>query len=54
MRNSYWTSYGNVPQKITFLMKNYDYENENENTVQSEKLEKSQYYCFHPSHVGML
>ena len=42
----------NVPQKITFSMKIYDYENEN--TVQIEKLEKSQFYCFHPCHVGVL
>ena len=43
----------NVPQKITFFMKIYDYENEN--TVQIEKLEKkNQLYCFHRCHVGML
>ena len=42
----------NVPQKITFFMKIYDIENEN--IVQSEKLEKSQFYCFHPSHIGVL
>ena len=29
----------NVPQKITFIMKIYDYENEN--IIQSENLEKS-------------
>ena len=42
----------NVPQKITFFMKIYDCENNI--TVQSEKLEKSQFYCFHPCHVGLL
>ena len=42
----------NVPQKITFFMKIYDCENDI--TVQSEKLEKSQFYCFHPSHQGVL
>ena len=36
----------NVPQKITFFMKIYDCENNI--TVQSEKLEKSQFYCFYP------
>ena len=39
----------NVPQKITFFLKIYDFENEN--AVQSEK---SQFYCFHPCHVGAL
>ena len=39
-----------VPQKIPFCMKIYDYENEN--TVQIEKLEKSQFYSFHPCHLG--
>ena len=29
----------NIPQKITFIMKIYDYENEN--IIQSEKLENS-------------
>ena len=42
----------NAPQKITFFMKIYDIENES--IVQSEKLEKSEFYCFHPSHIGML
>ena len=41
----------NVPQKITFLMKIYAYENKN--TLQSEKLGKIQFYCFHPCHVGV-
>ena len=41
-----------VPQKITFFKKIYDCENEN--TVQSEKLEKIQFYCFHQCHVGVL
>ena len=40
----------NVPQKITFFMKIYDYEN----IFQSEKLLKSQFYRFHPCHIGML
>ena len=39
----------NVPQKITFFMKIYDYENEN--IVNIENLEKSQFYCFHLCHV---
>ena len=42
----------NVPQKIKFFMKIYYYENKN--TIQSEKLQKSQFYCFHPCHVGVL
>ena len=42
----------NVPQKITFFMKIYNFENES--IGQSEKLEKSQFYCFHPCHVGVL
>ena len=42
----------NVPQKITFFMNIYDYEKRN--TVQSEKLEKSQIYCFPPCHIGVL
>ena len=42
----------NVPQKITFFMKIYDCENII--TLQSEKLEKSQFYCFHPCHLGVL
>ena len=42
----------NVPQKIKFFMNIYDYENEN--TVQSEKFAKIQFYCFHPCHVGVL
>ena len=42
----------NVPQKITFFMKIYDFEKRN--TVQSEKFEKSQLYRFHPCHVGVL
>ena len=42
----------NVPRKITFFMKIYHYENNN--TIQSEKLEKIQFYCFHPCHVGVL
>ena len=42
----------NVPQKITFFIKIYDIENES--IVQSEKLEKSEFYCFHPSHIGVL
>ena len=25
-----------------------------DNAVQIEKLEKNQFYCFHPCHVGML
>ena len=40
----------NVPKKITFFMKIHDYENEN--IFQSKKLEKSQFYCFHPCHVA--
>ena len=36
----------NVLQKITSFMKIYHCENKN--TVQSEKLEKNQFYCFHP------
>ena len=32
-------------------MKIYDYE---KNTVESKKFEKSQFYCFHPCHVGVL
>ena len=42
----------NVSQKITFFIEIYDCENEN--TVQSEKLEKSQFYCLHPRHIGLL
>ena len=42
----------NVPQKITFFMKIYNYENEN--IVLSEKLERSEFYCFHPCHIGVL
>ena len=42
----------NVPQKIKFFMKIYDYENRN--IAESEKLEKSQFYCFQPCHVGVL
>ena len=42
----------NVPQKIIFFMKIYDYENEN--IVKSQKLEKNQFYCFHPYHIGVL
>ena len=38
----------NVPQKISFFMKIYDYENKN--TVQIDKLQKSKFYCFHPCH----
>ena len=41
-----------VPQKITFFMKIYGFENKD--TVKSEKFEKSQFYCFHPCHVGVL
>ena len=41
-----------IPKKITFFMKIYDYENEN--AVQIEKLEKNQFYCFHPCHIGVL
>ena len=42
----------NVPQKITFFMKIYDYENEN--MVLWEKLEKIQFYFFQPCHLGVL
>ena len=41
-----------IPQKITFFMKICYYENRD--TVQSEKPEKSQFYCFHPCHIGVL
>ena len=41
----------NVPENITFFMKIYYYENRS--TVQSKKLEKSQFSCFHPCHVGV-
>ena len=30
----------------------YDYENRNK--VSSEKLEKNQFYCFHPWQIGVL
>ena len=42
----------NVPQNITFFMRIDDYENEN--ILQSEKHEKSQFYCFHLRHIGLL
>ena len=42
----------NVPQKITFFMKIYDFEKKI--TLQSGKIEKIQFYCFHPCHIGML
>ena len=42
----------NVPQKIAFFMKIYHYENKYK--VQSEKVEKIQFYCFHLCHVGVL
>ena len=41
-----------VPKKIRFFMKIYGCKNEN--TFQSEKLEKSEFHCFHPCHVGVL
>ena len=41
-----------IPQKITFFMTIYDFENEK--TVYSEKLEKSQLYYFHPCHIDVL
>ena len=46
-------SYTNIMclKRSHFSKKIHDYENENR--VQSEKLEKSQIYCFHPCHVLM-
>ena len=41
-----------IPQKTTFFMKIYNYENEN--LVVSEKIEKSQYPYFELSHIGKL
>ena len=41
-----------VPKKIRFFMKIYGCKNEN--TFQSEKLEKSEVYYFHPCHVSVL
>ena len=40
----------NVPQKITFFMKIYDYENKN--AIQCEKLENSQFHigCYVAKH----
>ena len=42
----------NVPQKITFFMKIYDFENENLDL--SRKIEKSQFPYFELSHIGVL
>ena len=41
-----------IAQKTTFLMKIYDFANEN--IVLSEKFEKSQFCCFDWSHIGVL
>ena len=41
-----------IPQKTTFLMKIYDFANEN--IVLSEKFEKSQFCCFDHTHIGVL
>ena len=50
---SFWSSVQcNITQKIIFLMKIYDYKNEN--IVKSEKLEKKQFYYFQPCHLGVL
>ena len=41
-----------TPQKTTYFMKIYDFENEN--LVLGKKLKKSQFSYFELSHIGML
>ena len=42
----------NIPQKNTFFMWIWDFENRN--IVQSEKLKKSEIYRFYLAHIGAL